>query len=81
MENNKIRQFIMDIMREIDGEFEINDKTQLLEEELLDSVSILYLVTELENAYGIEIPLEDVVESNFKDLASIERYISTRLKD
>ena len=41
----------------------------------MDSVSILYLITELESAYEIQIPLEDIVEENFRNLECIEKYV------
>lgn len=75
MKDREIRQFITDILMEINEEYEINEATQLLEEEILDSVSILYLITELESAYEIQIPLEDIVEENFRNLECIEKYV------
>ena len=73
MKDREIQQFITDILMEINEEYEINEATQLLEEEILDSVSILYLITELESAYEIQIPLEDIVEENFRNLECIEK--------
>ena len=75
MKDREIQQFITDILMEINEEYEINEATQLLEEEILDSVSILYLITELESAYEIQIPLEDIVEENFRNLECIEAYV------
>ncbi|MEY8523744.1 phosphopantetheine-binding protein [Lachnospiraceae bacterium 38-10] len=75
MKDREIQQFITDILMEINEEYEINEATQLLEEEILDSVSILYLITELESAYEIQIPLEDIVEENFRNLECIEKYV------
>ncbi|RKJ44117.1 acyl carrier protein [bacterium 1XD8-76] len=75
MKDREIQQFITDILMEINEEYEINEVTQLLEEEILDSVSILYLITELESAYEIQIPLEDIVEENFRNLECIEKYV------
>ena len=56
-------------------EIEIDESTLLLEEEVLDSVSMLYLVTELENEYKIQIPLDAVTEDNFKNIDSIVKYV------
>ena len=75
MKDREIQQFITEILMEINEEYEINEATQLLEEEILDSVSILYLITELESAYEIQIPLEDIVEENFRNLECIEKYV------
>ena len=71
----EIEKKIMDIIKEINEEIEIDESTLLLEEEVLDSVSMLYLVTELENEYKIQIPLDDVTEDNFKNIDSIVKYV------
>lgn len=75
MSVNEIKKFVYDKIVEIHDECEFSDTSLLLDEEILDSVSILYLVTELENEYGVQIPLEDVVEENFKDIIHIADYI------
>lgn len=75
MDTNEIKKFVYDKIIEVNDECELTDISLLLDEEILDSVSILYLVTELENEYGIQIPLEDVVEENFKDIIHIADYI------
>jgi acyl carrier protein len=71
----EIEKKIMDIIKEINEEIEIDESTLLLEEEVLDSVSMLYLVTELENEYKIQIPLDAVTEDNFKNIDSIVKYV------
>ena len=71
----EIEKKIMDIIKEINEEIEIDESTLLLEEEVLDSVSMLYLVTELENEYKIQIPLVAVTEDNFKNIDSIVKYV------
>lgn len=71
----KIELFVKGVLEEITGE-NINDNNLLLlEEELLDSMSILYLVSEIENEFGLQIPVDEVVEENFKDVESIVKYI------
>lgn len=81
MKDKSIQQFITDILMEINEDYEIDEATELLEEEILDSVSILYLITELESAYEIQIPLEDVVEKNFRNLNCIEKYIASLIRE
>ncbi|MEQ9662474.1 MAG: acyl carrier protein [Parasphingopyxis sp.] len=52
----------------VDGDTELTPDTPLLERQLLDSVELLQLVMELETAFGISIPLEELVEENFADV-------------
>ena len=75
MNSNEIRDFVYETISEVLDECEIEDTTLLLEEEILDSVSILYLVSEIESKYSIQIPIEDIVEENFSDLNHIVAYV------
>ena len=46
-----------------------------IEEGLLDSLDIIYLVAELEKKLGISINGEEIVPENFKNLKSIQKLI------
>lgn len=70
-----IEQFIKGVLEEITGEAIVDNELLLLEEELLDSMSILFLVSEIEDKYSIQVPMEDVVEDNFKNIDSITMYV------
>jgi acyl carrier protein len=73
--DEKLFKFIADTIIEANGECEFDENTLLLEDEILDSVSILYLVTQLEEKYNIQIPLEDIIEENFKNITCIVKYV------
>jgi acyl carrier protein len=49
--------------------------TNFVEDGLLDSLDVIRLVGELDEAYAISIPGEDIVSRNFVDLQSIERLV------
>lgn len=52
----EIKQFIIKVIGEIVTDINIDENTLLFEEDIMDSITILYLVEELENNYGIKIP-------------------------
>lgn len=76
----EIEQFVKNVLEEVSGENIDDNSMLLLEEEILDSVSILYLVSELEDKYEIQIPLDDVVENNFKNIESIVEYTISKVE-
>jgi len=76
-----IEQFVQSVLEEITGEVIEDNGLMLLEKELLDSMSILFLVSEIEDKFEIQIPMEDVVEDNFKNIESIARYVSEKVKN
>lgn len=46
---------------------------------VLDSITIVELSVEIENEYGISIPLEDIIEDNFYTVSKIKGFISSKL--
>lgn len=78
MDNMAVKDFVKAKLAEVKVGYNIEDDTLLIEDEILDSLSILYLISELEKAYGITIPLGDVVEKNFGSPLIIESYVKGR---
>lgn len=76
----EVEQFVKNVLEEASGENIDDNSMLLLEEEILDSVNILYLVSELEDKYEIQIPLDDVVENNFKNIESIVEYTMSKIE-
>ncbi|MCL1983381.1 MAG: acyl carrier protein [Clostridiales bacterium] len=68
-------------MSEIQDCDDVKNDTLLLERGILDSLSIIYLINELEERLNMTIPLEDVVEDNFKSIESIVEFVLTRIND
>jgi len=50
---------------------QIDATTPLLDQGLLDSLQIVTLIGELESGLGCQIPLDEVIPDNFRDLTSI----------
>lgn len=68
-----MHQKIMAMLQEINPYVDIDMETQLLEEEILDSMELLLLVTQLEETYHIEISLETIRADDFE---TIDRIVS-----
>lgn len=75
----QLKGFILEKIEEASGIEDITEESSLFEEEILDSLSILYLVSEIETEYGIQIPLEDVIEENFSSVNNIATYLQTKI--
>jgi acyl carrier protein len=57
----------------------LDEHTQLIEEEVLDSIAIFTTVTFLEQRFGIEIPADDVVLEHFETIGAIEQLVQREL--
>ena len=45
---------------------------------VLDSISIVELIVEIETEYKIKIPFSDIIEDNFETVARMVNYISSK---
>jgi acyl carrier protein len=72
-----IRQFFIDnAWLEKNGE--LHDTDSLLENGVIDSVSMIELVGFIEETYGVHIPDEDLMPEHFETLEAIVSYIEKR---
>lgn len=60
-----------------DADREITSDLRLLETGLLDSMSVLGLVTDIEQRCGINIPEEEIVAANFRTPAHLWEMVSS----
>ena len=56
---------LLEILKSFNSSITPDMEKKLVTDGIIDSVDIVSLISELEDAFGIEIPMEDVVEDNF----------------
>lgn len=78
MDLNEIKSFIKDVIEESTGSL-VEDDTMLFDEEILDSMSILYLIGELESKFDVELPPDEVVQSNYESVERISEYVAGKM--
>jgi acyl carrier protein len=78
--NSTVREYILSEYMQGTPADELSDDTNLIEEEILDSLGIFALVEFLEETYGIQIEAEEVVMTNFETVKTIEALV-TRLTE
>ena len=66
---------ILEILKEIRPDVEISKEMDFVKEELLDSLDLIQLVSELESNYSIEISGVDLTPENFSNLVAIENLV------
>lgn len=71
---------IMDMIAELQPYVEFTETTSLLQEDVLDSVSVLVLVQDMEEQFGISIEVEEITENNFKNVESIVALIAEKMQ-
>lgn len=71
---------LLEILEEIKPTVDFADCTTLIDEGYLDSFDILSIVSELNDAFGIEISPVDIVPENFNSAAALWAMVE-RLQD
>lgn len=66
---------ITEIIKNISPLSDIDASTRLIEDHILDSLSMILLVSELEDEFDIEISAREIVPENFQSVEAIARLI------
>lgn len=72
-----IRQFIIDEF--VRDQSTIDETTNLLEQEIIDSLGIFTLIAFIEDRFGVRVAPEEVNLENFETLASISSLVERKL--
>ena len=62
-----------------EGDIEVEDDTNLLEEEVVDSLGIFTLVSFIEKKFDVSIDAEEVNLDNFETLETITNLVSSKI--
>lgn len=77
----RVREVLTGAIAQVGLEIEITDDLSLIESGLLDSMSIITVVQELQDAFDIDIDFADVTLDNFDSLEVLIPFIAERSAD
>lgn len=66
---------LINILKEIDDTVDWEKEQALIDDHILDSFGVITLVSELEDAYSIEIEAAELVPDNFNSVESIWKMV------
>ena len=70
---------LLSIMREIRPDVDFETETKLIDDEILDSFDIISIVSEVNDQFGIEINVDDLLPENFNSAKSLYELIKKML--
>jgi acyl carrier protein len=73
-----MEEFIINKIEEITFS-QVGLTDSLWEEKVLDSISIVELVVELENQFNIKVPFNEIVTDNFETVERIVNYLKSKI--
>lgn len=62
---------IYDILEDINPDIDYKNRTDLIDAHLLDSLSIISLIAELEDVFDITVPAVDIIPENFNSVQAM----------
>ncbi len=71
---------LLEILREIDDTVDYESEKSLIDGEIIDSLDLMELISEMEEAFDITIEMEDIIPENFNSIEAMWDLI-TRLQD
>ena len=77
---DEIREELMEILTDCCPDIDFEAETALVDDQLLDSLSIVMIVGELNEAFGITITAEELLPENFNSVAAMCR-LTERMQD
>lgn len=70
---------LINILKEVNDNIDYENEGALIDDELIDSVDLTGIIAEIEDAFDIEIGMEEIIPENFNSVESMWAMIQ-RLK-
>ena len=71
---------LLDILKEMNDTIDYESEKALIDGEIIDSLDLMELISEMEEAFDITIEMEDIIPENFNSAEAMWELI-TRLQD
>ena len=62
---------LLDILNELHNDVDFSTAERLIDEGILDSLDIVTLITEINDAFEVSIPAEEIIPENFNSAKAI----------
>ena len=71
---------LLNILNELHPDVDFEGREDLIDEGILDSLDIVTLITEINDAFDVSIPAEEIIPENFNSAAALTALL-TRLDE
>jgi acyl carrier protein len=71
---------LLEILSSINGDVDFRTAEGIIDDELIDSIDFTSLISELEDTFGIEIGMDNIIPDNFNTVEAMWNLI-TRLQE
>ena len=81
MEMNEIKEEIIEILQSLHEDIDFENTENLVDDKVLDSFDLVTLVTELGEAFDVEITARDFVAENFNSVDRLAKMIERLMEE
>lgn len=74
----RVRDYVQENFLYMHSNFQLTDDDHLLEKGVVDSMSIVEMISFIETEFGVHATEDDISEANFGSLSRIGRYVSAK---
>lgn len=75
---SRVRSFIQENFLYMHSDFQLGDDDRLLEKGVMDSMSIVEMISFVESEFGVQAMEDEISEANFGSLTGIARFIGDK---
>lgn len=75
-----MKEKILEILKSMDDSVDYASGRALIDDKVIDSLTLTALISELENEFDIEIDMDDIIPDNFNSIDAMADLV-TRLQD
>lgn len=74
-----IMEQLLEILKSINDTVDFEAQTAIIDDEIIESLELMELISEMEDAFGISIEMEDIIPDNFNTVEAMWELV-TRLQ-
>jgi len=74
----RVRNYVQENFLYMHSNFDLHDDDRLLEKGVIDSMSIVEMISFIENEFGVHANEDEVSDANFGSLAGIARFVGEK---
>ena len=72
---DEMSEKLLDVLKAIDEGIDWENEKKLIDDRILDSLAVITMITDLEEAFDVEIGAEEIIPENFNSLQDLKEML------
>ncbi len=66
---------LLDVLKGVKPNVDFENETMLYDDGIIDSLDVISIIAELNDAYGVVVPPDEIIPENFNSMAAIQALV------